>query len=159
MWKTIDFEPNYEVSSFGEVRNKFTKVVKKLRYDRGGYLRVTLYPSGKTYLIHRLVARVFIENPKQLPAVNHKDGVKTNNSLDNLEWCTNRDNLLHAYNLGLNKHQDISGEKNPSAKLTRKEVEHIRVLKETGLSITELAVMFGVKPTCISRIVKYITWK
>ena len=66
MWKTIDLEPNYEISDLGEVRNKFTKKVKSLRVDRGGYSRVTLYPSGKTYHIHRLVALAFLKNENNL---------------------------------------------------------------------------------------------
>ena len=62
MWKTIEFEPNYEVSIFGEVRSKITNHVKSLRLNKGGYSRVTLYPSGKTYSIHRLVALTFLKD-------------------------------------------------------------------------------------------------
>ena len=159
MWKTIDFEPNYEVSDLGEVRNKKTKAVKGLRFDRGGYLRVTLYPSGKTYLIHRLVARTFLEQPDGCNVVNHKDGVKSNNKLENLEWCDNKHNVNHAYANGLNHYRDIVGEKNPSAKLTRDKVSEIRKLAEGGVNWNKLAKQYGVQYNCIKRIVLNITWK
>ena len=159
MWKTIYLEPEYEVSDLGEVRNKTTKVVKKLRFDRGGYLRVTLYPSGKTYSIHRLVALTFIEKPDELNVVNHIDGVKTNNTVDNLEWCDNKHNVHHAYKMGLNAYRDIVGEKNPSSKLTWKEVREIRELIKQGVPQTELAIKFNVQYACINRIHLNITWK
>lgn len=158
MWKTIDFEPNYEVSCEGEVRNKKTKKVKNLRFDRGGYLRVTLYPSGKTYSIHRVVARVFLPRPAGLNVVNHIDGNKTNNNVENLEWCDHAHNVNHAFKLGLNTHRDISGEKNPSAKLTRSKVEEIRVLADSGVAWSRIAKMYGVQYNCIKRIVLNITW-
>ena len=84
MWKTIQNETNYEVSSEGQVRNKQTKQIKSLRYSNKGYARVTLYPSGKTYSIHRLVTENFIINQDNYPSVNHKDGNKANNRLENL---------------------------------------------------------------------------
>lgn len=159
MWKTIDFEPNYEVSSLGEVRNKVTKAVKGLRYDRGGYLRVTLYPSGKTYSVHRLVARTFLEKPEGCNLVNHKDGVKTNNCVENLEWCDHKHNVNHAYENGLNHYRKIDGEDNPSAKLTRQKVAEIRSLAKDGKTWHELAKQYGVQYNCIKRIVLNITWK
>lgn len=85
MWKTIQYETNYEVSNQGQVRNKETGQVKSLRYSNKGYARVTLYPSGKTYSVHRLVAEHYLNNPNLLPSVNHKDGNKRNNVVTNLE--------------------------------------------------------------------------
>jgi hypothetical protein len=159
MWKTIECEPQYEVSKDGEVRNKSSKHTKSLRYNRDGYLRVTLYPSGKTHSIHRLVATAFITNKKNLRIVNHKDGVKTNNNVDNLEWCTDKENVNHAYRLGLNKFREISGEKNPSAKLDRVKVKEIRRRLGLGCSRNDLAKEFDVQYNCIKRIDLNITWK
>ena len=159
MWKTIDLEPNYEISDLGEVRNKFTKKVKSLRVDRGGYSRVTLYPSGKTYHIHRLVALVFLKNENNLPVVNHINGVKTDNNVNNLEWCSYKHNVNHAYEKGLNKHRNIHGENNPSVKLNWKSVNEIRDLARDGVAWKEIAKMYNVKYNCVKRIVLNITWK
>ena len=107
MWKTIQFEPNYEVSDLGEIRNKLTLQVKSLRLNKQGYSRVTLYPSGKTYTVHRLVALTFLsEKFEEGLVVNHKDGVKTNNNVDNLEWATNTENMRHAFENGVFKERD-----------------------------------------------------
>lgn len=89
-WRDIvGYEGQYLVSSYGNV--KFADGREKhLRKDRNGYLITTLRKEKvcKTYKVHRLVATAFIDNPQQLPCVNHKDEVKTNNQVDNLEWCT-----------------------------------------------------------------------
>lgn len=158
MWKTIDVEPNYEVSDLGEVRNKSTKQIKSLRLDRNGYLRVTLYPSGKTYSIHRLVATAFLFK-NEGDVVNHKNGVKTDNHVDNLEWCTHQENVNHAYETGLNTFRDISGENNPSVKLNRGMVSEIRTQAELGVNWNTLAKMYNVRYNCIKRVVLRITWK
>lgn len=93
-WKIIPYEQMYEVSTFGRVRNTNTGVVKSLRKDRYGYLRVTLYPSGKTYTVHRLVATVWIEGQSNDRCqIDHIDNDKTNNSVENLEWVTPKENV------------------------------------------------------------------
>jgi hypothetical protein len=72
MWNTINEEPAYEVSDDGKVRRIKTKHVKSLRKGKAGYPRVTLYPSGKTHSVHRLVAKAFLINHNHCPSVNHK---------------------------------------------------------------------------------------
>lgn len=69
--------------------------------DRNGYRNVII--NGKTLLVHRIIAQAFIPNPDNLPQINHKDGVKTNNNIINLEWCNRSENILHAYRTGLEK--------------------------------------------------------
>ena len=96
-WKPIaGYEGIYEVSDMGNVRSlKFgkQKILKPQNSGRG-YLKINLYKDGqkKMSFVHRLVAEAFIQNPKNLDTINHKDEVKTNNSASNLEWMSQKDN-------------------------------------------------------------------
>lgn len=146
-WKIIKTHQNYEVSNLGNIRRVDTKKLKSLSPATGGYLKVTLYPNPKTFMVHRLVAQEFIENCDNKPQVNHKDSNRTNNSVDNLEWVTCQENMEHCANNGrAAKHQ---GHLNPTAKFTEEEIVEIR--KSTLLTKT-LAELYGVTPTSISAI-------
>lgn len=91
---------NYIVFKTGDVFNLHgVKLVGMV--DRCGYHEVIL--NGKQYRVHRLVAEAFIPNPNNLPCVNHKDGNKQNNSVDNLEWVTYSENTIHSFKTGLQK--------------------------------------------------------
>ncbi len=104
-WKQIKgYEGLYEVSDTGKVRRD-GHILKPCVIDRGkGYLSVALSKEGKVkkYLVHRLVATAFISNLQNKEQVNHIDGNSLNNVVDNLEWVSNRENTIHAYNTGLN---------------------------------------------------------
>ena len=106
-WKTINGFSNYEISNQGEVRNKITNYILKGRLSRSGYLQVNIKrdEDGKfiNQYIHRLVAIYFIDNPENKREVNHKDGNKINNTLDNLEWVTSSENQMHRHSIGINK--------------------------------------------------------
>ena len=108
-WKQIKDFPNYYISNMGNVKSntKFNKVLKQYK-TIGNYLSVTLYNNGiaKKKVVHRLVATHFIDNPNNLPEVNHIDGNKHNNKADNLEWCTSKYNQIHAIKNNLYKHYE-----------------------------------------------------
>lgn len=98
MWKQIvGYEGLYAVSDAGEVKSLRKNRILKLQSNRDGYLLVMLSKNGisKGYLVHRLVAKAFIDNPQNKPEINHIDEDKTNNSVSNLEWCTRSENLRH----------------------------------------------------------------
>lgn len=94
IWRTIERFPGYEVSNLGRIRNAKTGYIRKQRITpMGGYYSVVL--KGNSYYVHRFVAEAFIENPNNLPCVNHKDESRTNNNADNLEWCTQGYNVQY----------------------------------------------------------------
>ncbi len=117
IWKDInEYEGLYQVSNFGRVKSltreckhplggtrKVNERIMKPEKGKWGYLRVHLNKNGKgeRHLIHRLVVRAFIPNPGNKPEVNHINGNKQNNHVDNLEWCTSKENIQHAIRLGL----------------------------------------------------------
>jgi hypothetical protein len=118
IWKDIKgYEGLYQVSNLGKVKslNRYiTNKNNKQQYYNGkmlsgnirhGYLKLTLSKDNiqKTIPIHILVAKTFIPNPENKPEVNHIDGNKSNNCVNNLEWCTRSENELHAYRNGLAK--------------------------------------------------------
>lgn len=92
IWKDIkDYEGHYQVSNLSRVKSiKFGKEIIMKQNIKRGYYYVGLLKNGKqkNYLVHRLVAEAFLDNPNNYPCVNHKDEDKLNNNVDNLEWCT-----------------------------------------------------------------------
>ena len=95
MWKS--YNDYYTVSDEGQVRNRRGRILKG-DLNSKGYRRITI--NGRHIFIHKLVGILFIPNPLNLPQINHKDLNKLNNKKDNLEWCNNQYNMLHAYKNG-----------------------------------------------------------
>jgi hypothetical protein len=102
IFKDIPFNLNYQVSNLGRVKNINTGKILNYNKISTGYLKVDLYHLGvrRACAIHRLVLIAFLGEKKGL-IVNHKDGRKMNNQLDNLEWVTHSENILHAFRMGL----------------------------------------------------------
>jgi len=98
-WKLISEKSKYEISNYGDVRNSVTGHVLVKEISNRGYVRYCLFENSKKNKVaaHRLVALAFIPNLQNKPHVNHKNGVKTDNCIENLEWCTHSDNMKHSY--------------------------------------------------------------
>ena len=116
IWKDIKgFEGLYQVSNMGRVKSLRRNIILKSRITRNGYERVNLSANNipKLYSVHRLVANAFISNPDNLPQVNHKDENRTNNHVDNLEWCTQEYNQNYG-TINIRKSQKQLNDKNKS---------------------------------------------
>ena len=111
-WKDIkSYEGIYQVSNLGRVRSfakSYDPHIMTPMPNQKGYMRIFLIngTKHKWLRVHRLVAMAFIPNPNNLPQVNHKDGNKLNNCVDNLEWVTNQENCEHAQRNGLTNYKE-----------------------------------------------------
>jgi len=156
-----DLSDTYEISNTGKIRHKHSGRERKLRINNSGYPYVMLCKDGKKLncKVHRLVAQTFLENTENKETVNHIDGNKTNNNVDNLEWATRSENLKHAVDSGLKV--PVRGEQNGRAKLTKSKVVEIRERRATNpkvWTLTMLAKEYGVGRAHISRIIRGERW-
>lgn len=172
-WAVYAEIPKYGVSEDGRVcsfdYNHSGKTVELNQYsDKDGYKYVFLTVNGKRYkrMVHRMVLSTFVKNERNLPQINHKDGNKENNNISNLEWCSARDNVLHAYRVLGRKHSSRQiemiksrsrGENNVKAKLSYKDVLEIR--SEKVLSAKEMALKYRVSRCTIYSVLSKTTWK
>lgn len=171
-WRNVvGYEGHYKVSDRGRVRSldriikdkvgrtKFYEGQELSQFiDKSGYPMCTLWrdSNGKNKTVHRIVAGAFIPNPNNKPQVNHKDGNKENNHVDNLEWVTNSENDLHAFEIGLRTVR--RGSKSNLAKLTEEEVLKIREFKESGETQRNIAKIFDISEGSVSQIVNRKRW-
>lgn len=154
IWKAVEGSPRFEISSLGRCR--FLRVRGGPRILKGGFAGAG-YKQFCVGYAHRLVAQAFIPNPKSLPWVNHKNGIKTDNRVENLEWCTPRQNTWHAIRTGL--HDDQKGAGNYASKLTDEKVRAIRAAHTRKYGAGRaLARQFGVSPATISLVVNRKLW-
>lgn len=169
IWKDIpEFEGLYQISNLGRImsfprKGGFkNKTILKNGKSKKNYAQISLSENGKKTCkkIHRLVAQAFIPNPENKPEINHKDGVKANNHVDNLEWCTNQENIDHAIKNGLRGGLFVSGSKHFKALFCEEEVLEIRdKYKNFEYSQKELAERYRVSKSAISSIIHRRSWK
>lgn len=158
-WKR--FNEFLEVSSCGRVRSH-GKIILGAR-DKHGYVVINSRYKGKNYrfLVHRMVAALFIPNPNNFKIVNHLDFDTANNEVSNLEWCTQKQNVQHFWTFG--SHGSRRGENNPRSKFTNEQAEEIRrEYKRTSYKVSnvrELAKKYGVNKSAIYRIIQNKTYK
>lgn len=125
---------------------------------QNGYRTFTLYVDGKQQglrRVHRLVAEVFIENPENKPQVNHKDGIRDNNKVTNLEWVTARENVQHAYDTGLM----LNGSGRPESVLLEDDIPDIIYFMSVGYKDAAIAAQYGVTRQTINVIRTGNNWK
>ncbi|MFJ5713154.1 NUMOD4 motif-containing HNH endonuclease [Neobacillus sp. NPDC093127] len=166
-WKDIvGYEGLYQVSNQGDVKGLDRKGVDgrdlkgkvlKPKMNTCGYLQVNLCKNRikKFLYVHRLVAKAFLNNPNGFSQVNHIDGVKTNNNLENLEWVSPTTNLKHAFSIGLKSN---SGESHSQSKLTEKDVIDIYKRAHSGESQRVIAGNYGIVQQAVSDIKLQKSW-
>ncbi|MDV3822919.1 hypothetical protein CMU07_09145 [Elizabethkingia anophelis] len=167
-WRdAVGYEDYYEVSNYGNVRSKnrsvltkkgnvinFKSKLQKLTLNRIGYytvcFKVRAINLNKTITVHRLVALAFIENPNNYPVINHKDLNPLNNNVENLEWCTQSDNIKHAIKHGLIVKNSFEYK---NSKLNIEQLQEIKeLLKDPNHVVKDIAAKFNVTYMVISKI-------
>lgn len=157
IWKSIKgYEGLYQISNKGRVLSRGKKYCKIFLTSKN-YCQVSLCKNSKqkSFRLHRLVAEAFVPNPNNLPQVNHIDGDKLNNNDWNLEWCDNKHNSIHSFQIGL---QSRTGEKNHRTKLKENDIKIIRKARNDGTTLEELAKIYNINKSAISKITTKKTW-
>lgn len=173
IYQGVDYSWRFECSNMGRIRNALNGHIYTPHLGGIGYYQICtrVNDKNKNIKIHKAIAETFIPNPKNHRVVNHKDGNKQNNNVENLEWVTHKENSIHAIKLGLQPKtmnnnskwiEKTCGESNNFAKLKKEDVIYIRkhFVKNTDGSTNknELGKMFNTHPANIMAIVNHKTW-
>lgn len=145
-------DTKYFINNNGNIINNNTSIILKGQNNGNGYLKITLTIEGKQIqrYIHRLVALSFIPNPENKPQVNHLNGIKTDNRVENLEWCTNSENQIHAHKNGLKK----NGNKVWNGKFSKNDIHIIKEMYNSGIKQIEISKKMNVCKSTICEILQ-----
>jgi len=158
-WKRVPNFSKYFVSDLGNVKSFMEHeegLVLKSQQDKCGYMRIRLFNDKgyrKTWKLHRLVMFAFFGSSDL--QVNHKNGLKNDNRLSNLEYCTKSENLKHAYKIGIASNK---GERHPRSKLKDSDAVEMRELYNNNVTQKELSLLYKLSITTVSNIVNNKTW-
>jgi len=163
IWKpVVGFEDFYEVSNLGRIRGLIKGGILRPCTSNKGYLQVCIFTKNyrKLTTIHKIVAAAFIGPKPEKMVINHKDGIKTNNRPENLEYISYSANNSHAFKMGLKKNH---GQHASKAKLTQEQVDEIKKYKNikgrfSKATLSNLSDQFGVSPRTIKGILSGETW-
>lgn len=152
-WKDIKgFEGLYKINNVGQIYSYYKNDIRKNKLTIYGYLTINLKKDNKYYFfpVHRLVAEHFIPNTNNFPVVNHINEIKTDNRVENLEWCTKRHNTQSYWDNKIKRRQS------ENIKISDKYVDIIRDIKNNfKCRDSDLAKIFGVGTNTINRIVNF----
>ena len=152
----ILIDKKYYVSNLGKFKNSYGQIMDNYKVNENGYIRV--YIHRQTFVLHRLIALTFLENPENKEQVNHKDGNKLNNSVENLEFVTNKENQIHKFQNGLgNNHKRKIRQYDLTGKLIKEFNSIVSASKELKTSTSNIrGVLNQKRKTAICFIWKYL---
>lgn len=159
-WKELDDFPDYRVSDMGRVQSRLSNDGwKDIGAMNDGYLRVSLHNGKirKQMQVHRLIMQAFVGH--SMLTVNHKNGIKTDNRLENLEYCTLQENLKHAIDNKLHGHCETHGGRKLTAEQVREIIRDYRYTSYGKTNAKVLAKKYGVSQVTITNIVSRKNWK
>lgn len=167
-WKVIPGFPGHMASSMGRIKSinhtsnrglpyPVKGKIRKQLINKRGYCRIQLIHKGKNYQAHQLIALTFLENPNNYTSINHINGIKTDNRIENLEWCSHSHNTRHAFDMGLINIPN--GVKHWSSCLDEIQVKTIRKCISDGMTAYKLAKYFKVSQAVVHNIKHGLTYK